>query len=101
MVSEALLALAGWWGCAASNCAYGAELNSLVDAPALLVGELRDVYGIPAPRYRTQSFGIVLALAGLALATLLIYRGWLRGGALLVAAGLAERGHVRHWFCAR
>lgn len=95
-----LLALAGWWGCAAAHCAYGAELNSLVDGPALLVGELRDVYGIPAPRYRTQFFGLSLALLGLALAALLIYRGWLAGLRLwlllaLLSAGMFAIGFVR------
>lgn len=95
-----LLALAGWWGCAAANCAYGAELNSLVDGPALLVAELRDVYGIPAPRYRTQFFGLSLALLGLALAALLIYRGWLVGLRFwlllaLLSVGMFAIGFVR------
>ncbi len=95
-----LLALAGWWGCRAANCAFGAELNSLVDAPALLVAELPDVYGIPAPRYRTQFFGILLALLGLALLALLIYRGWLAGGRFwlllaLLSAGMFAIGFLR------
>jgi phosphatidylglycerol:prolipoprotein diacylglycerol transferase len=58
-----LLALAGWWGCAAANCGFGAEVDTLANYPPLLVAERPDVYGIPAPRYNTVLFGLVLGAA--------------------------------------
>lgn len=73
-----LLALAGWLGCWAAVCAYGAEVDTLARYPALAAAETRDVYGIVAPRYNTQVFGMALALALLALSVVLIRRGWLK-----------------------
>ena len=72
-----LLALAGWWGCMAANCAFGAEVDTLANYPPLLVAERPDVYGIPAPRYNTQLFGLILSALALGLAALLLWRGWL------------------------
>lgn len=59
----ALPLLAGftWWGCLYANCGYGAEVDTLARYPALLVAELPDVYGLPAPRYNTQLMGMVIA----------------------------------------
>ncbi len=62
-----LLAFAGWLGCAAAVCGYGAEVDTLAHYPAFAVAESRDLYGIVAPRYNTQVFGMVLALVLLAL----------------------------------
>jgi prolipoprotein diacylglyceryltransferase len=73
-----LLALAGWWGCRAANCGYGAEVDTLANYPALVVAELPDVYGIPAPRYNTPLFGLALGLLALGITALLCWRGWLR-----------------------
>lgn len=70
-----LLALAGWWGCRAANCGFGAEVDTLANYPPLLVAELPDVYGIPAPRYNTQLFGLLLALLALGLTLGLFRRG--------------------------
>ncbi len=67
-----LLAFAGWLGCAAAVCGYGAEVDTLAHYPAFAVAELRDVYGIVAPRYNTQVFGLVLALLLLVLSVVLL-----------------------------
>ncbi len=73
-----LLALAGWIGCAAAACAYGREVDTLALHPAYAVWEARDVYGMLAPRYSTQRFGMILAL-------------------ILIPVGLAARGERRFW----
>ncbi|MEP7292951.1 MAG: prolipoprotein diacylglyceryl transferase family protein [Chloroflexota bacterium] len=74
-----LLALAGWLGCWAAVCGYGAEVDTLAHYPAFAAAETRDVYGIIAPRYSTQVFGMVLALGLLALSVVITRRGWLAG----------------------
>ncbi|MFN8450211.1 MAG: prolipoprotein diacylglyceryl transferase family protein [Anaerolineae bacterium] len=71
-----LLAFAGWLGCWAGVCGYGAEVDTLARYPALAAAETRDVYGIVAPRYNTQVFGMALAL--LILSAVLIRRCWLK-----------------------
>lgn len=71
-----LLALAGWWGCLAANCAFGTEVDTLANYPPLLVAERPDVYGLPAPRYNTQLFGLALSIATLVLVAALLWRGW-------------------------
>ncbi len=73
-----LLALAGWFGCWAAVCGYGAEVDTLAHYPPLVAAETRDVYGIVAPRFNTQGFGMALALALLTLSMVLIRRGWLK-----------------------
>lgn len=72
-----LLAFAGWFGCWAAVCAYGAEVDTLAHYPAFAAAETRDVYGIVAPRYNTQVFGMALAAALFLLSLLLIRRRWL------------------------
>lgn len=71
-----LLALAGWTGCMVANCGYGAEVDTLANYPALLVAELPDIYGLPAPRFRTQLFGALLSAALLFGALVVVGRGW-------------------------
>lgn len=72
-----LIAFSAWWGCGASHCAYGREVTTLADYPAWVAAESADVYGIVLPRYNTQVFGIVLALAGLVFGGLLVGRDWI------------------------
>jgi phosphatidylglycerol:prolipoprotein diacylglycerol transferase len=72
-----LLAFAAWLGCWAAVCAYGAEVDTLAHYPGFAADETRDVYGIVAPRYNTQIFGMVLAFALFLLSLFLIQRGWL------------------------
>jgi phosphatidylglycerol---prolipoprotein diacylglyceryl transferase len=72
-----LIALSAWWGCLAANCGYGAEVDTLANYPSLMVSESPDVYGLPAPRYNTQLFGLMLSLLLLGFALLLHWRGWL------------------------
>ncbi len=73
-----LLALAGWIGCWAAVCGYGAEVDTLAHYPAWAAAESRDVYGIIAPRYNTQIFGMALAIGLLVISVVLIRRGWLK-----------------------
>lgn len=79
-----LLAFVGWLGCWAAVCAYGAEVDTLAHYPAFAAAETRDVYGIIAPRYNTQIFGMALALILLIVSVILIRQGWLT--------------HRRFWF---
>ena len=75
-----LIALAGWLGCWAAGCAYGAEVDTLANHSPLVVSFMPDVYGIPAPRYHTQIFGATAALVLVLLAGLMVWRGWLVDG---------------------
>jgi phosphatidylglycerol:prolipoprotein diacylglycerol transferase len=72
-----LIGLAGWLGCMAAACGYGQEVPTLADYPPLVAGESPDIFGIVAPRYNTQFFGLLLSAGGLLLAGLLLWRGWL------------------------
>jgi phosphatidylglycerol:prolipoprotein diacylglycerol transferase len=74
-----LLALAGWLGCWGAVCGYGVEVDTLANYATGVAGETRDVYGIVAPRYNTQVFGMALGLALLGLSAVLARQGWLRG----------------------
>lgn len=95
-----LVVFAAWWGCWSASCGYGAEVDTLARYPVWLVAELPDIYGLPAPRYRTQAFGMALGAALLALALLLAARGWLRRRRwwlllLLLSAGMFVIGFIR------
>jgi phosphatidylglycerol:prolipoprotein diacylglycerol transferase len=72
-----LLGLAGWWGCLAALCGYGAEVDNLSRYPAFAAAETADVYGIVVPRYNTQVFGLILSACVLLIVVLLFWRGWL------------------------
>jgi phosphatidylglycerol:prolipoprotein diacylglycerol transferase len=73
-----LIAHAAWYGCWAANCAYGVEVDTLAHFPSWAVGETADIYGIAAPRYNTQIFGLWLTGVLLIIAMILLWRGWLR-----------------------
>lgn len=95
-----VLALSGWLGCWAWACGYGAEVDTLARYPAYAVSEARDVYGIIAPRYNTQAFGVVLALVTGLVAVVLMRRRVLYGVRFwlvlaLLGAGMALIGTVR------
>lgn len=63
-----LIGLSGWYGCMAAGCGYGKEVWTLANFPSWVVWESADVFGIVAPRYSTQRFGLILCgLVGLAL----------------------------------
>ena len=72
-----LLALAGWIGCYAVACGYGAEVDTLAHYSPLAASEIPDIYGIVAPRYNSQIFGIGLALVLLLITSVLLWRNWL------------------------
>jgi phosphatidylglycerol---prolipoprotein diacylglyceryl transferase len=74
-----LLALAGWTACLAWACGYGREVDTLARYPAFSVSEAADVYGIVAPRYNTQQFGILISLVVLATALFMLAAPCLRG----------------------
>ncbi|HEX2905424.1 MAG TPA: prolipoprotein diacylglyceryl transferase family protein, partial [Phototrophicaceae bacterium] len=78
MLALPLIGLAGWWGCLASACGYGLEVPTLADYPPLVASANPDIFGIVAPRFNTQVFGLLLSAVMLALALLLLWRGWLR-----------------------
>lgn len=77
MLALPLLAVAGWMGCWAAGCAYGAEVDTLARYSPLLVTESPDVYGIPAPRYRTHLFGVLTGIALLIVVAGMLRKGWL------------------------
>ena len=74
-----MLALGGWYACWAAACGYGREVDTLANYPAYAVAELPDVFGLVAPRYNTQVFGIGLAFALLVVAVLLLGTNRLSG----------------------
>lgn len=95
-----LIALAAWQGCAATACAYGAEVAQLNEYPSWLVWEAPDIYGLTYPRYQVQPLGATWALTLLALVLLLHARGWLIGRRfpvilLLFSAGMFALGFLR------
>jgi phosphatidylglycerol:prolipoprotein diacylglycerol transferase len=73
-----LIGLAGWWGCLAASCGYGAEVDNLSHYPTFAVAETADVYGIVVPRYNTQLFGLIVSAIVLLIVVLLFWCGWLR-----------------------
>jgi phosphatidylglycerol:prolipoprotein diacylglycerol transferase len=96
-----LIAFAGWWGCGAAHCAYGAEVENLSHYPGVVAWEEQDIFNLTAPRFAVQPLGMMLAAALLGLAALLTWRGWLaprrRFGVILVmlAAGMFGLGFLR------
>lgn len=90
----ALLGVAGWYACLAGLCGYGREVATLADYPAWAVAETADVFGIAAPRFNTQLFGMVWS--ALVLLTALVLRGGRFGRALaLLSAGYFVIGFFR------
>jgi prolipoprotein diacylglyceryltransferase len=59
-------------GCLAAGCGHGREVMSLAGYPPYIAAELPDLYGIVAPRFQTQMFGIALNAFLLILAAMLI-----------------------------
>jgi prolipoprotein diacylglyceryltransferase len=66
-----ILMFGAWWGCHASSCAYGAEIQNMSRYPSWLVWEGPDIYGLRLPRFYTQSIGTLLALTLLVIEWLL------------------------------
>ncbi len=83
-----LLMVASWYGCLAATCGYGLEVDTLARYPSWAVAETPDVYGIAAPRYNTQVFGIVLAALTLLIALGLTRIRALRGSRFWVVLAL-------------
>ena len=75
----ALMALAGWWGCAAWGCAYGTAIARMADYPAWLTWDVGDIYRVVEPRFATQRLGMLVALVALGLALALQGADRLRG----------------------
>lgn len=101
-----LIAFCAWVTCAAQGCAYGAEVDTLARYSPLIVGETRDLYGIPAPRYNTQFFGAGLSLVCFMLTLFFYWRGLLKTRMLwmilmLFSAGMFFIGFYRADFSPR
>jgi prolipoprotein diacylglyceryltransferase len=67
-------------------------VDTLANYPPLVVAELPDVYGIPAPRYNTQGFGLVLALLVFGLTVWLFRRGLWSGQRFWLVLALLSVG---------
>lgn len=72
----ALLGIIGWYACLAGLCGYGREVQTLAEYPAWVAAETADVFGINAPRFNTQLFGILWSLVVLMIALVRPRFGW-------------------------
>lgn len=90
--------MAGWGACWAAACGWGAEVWTLADYPAWAVSEAPDGFGISAPRYNTQFFGVILGVGLLLVMALLVWRGRGRGLRLWIALILTGAGMFVHGF---
>ena len=84
--------MAAWAGCQAAACGYGAEVWTLADYPAWAVSERADAFGVVAPRYNAQQFGVWLGAGLLAVSGLVTLGGVLRGYRLWLVLGLSGAG---------
>ncbi len=84
--------IAAWAGCWASACGYGAEVWTLADFPVWAVSERPDVFGVVAPRYNVQAFGVGVGAILLAAILLITLFGWLRGYRLWLVLALTGAG---------
>ena len=84
-------------GCLLARCAYGREVASLADYPALLAAELPDLYGMSVPRLLSQGYGIALGLVLLLVTWGLVAPNQAGRCCVLAGAGAAGTGRVRHW----
>jgi phosphatidylglycerol:prolipoprotein diacylglycerol transferase len=87
-----VLALAGWLGCGAVACYYGAEVENMADYPAFMTADLPDIYGIYVPRFNTQFLGTVFSGGLLALTFLMSLWGRLRYRRFWLALALLSAG---------
>lgn len=91
-----LVVFAAWLGCAASGCAYGAEVGTLADYAPRVAAELPDIYNIIAPRWNTPLYGVLLAALLLCIVAAWRYaearRGRSTGAALWLALALLSLG---------
>ena len=72
-----ILAFAAWYGCAASGCAYGIEIERMSDYPRFLTWAESDIFGLLSPRFATQALGMAWAAILLMIALLFQWRNWL------------------------
>lgn len=96
----------GFFGCVAAGCGYGIEVWTLADFPYGVAAEVRDIYGIPAPRLNTQLAAVLWSALVFALVGLCLWRGWLRGrrfglALTLACAGMIVIGFIRADFAPR
>jgi len=101
-----LIGFLAWWGCGSTSCAYGAEVETLSAYPSWLVWEGRDIFGLFAPRFRSQMMGMVLCGLLFLLTLFLIWRSWLVQGRfslilLLFALIMFSLGFIRGDFAVR
>lgn len=84
--------MAAWAGCWASACGYGAEVWTLADFPTWAVSERPDIFGVVAPRYNVQTFGVGLGAILLTAILLIALVGQLRGYRLWLVLALTGAG---------
>mgnify|MGYP001187702079 CR=1 FL=1 len=90
-----LLGAFTWYACASvitAHCAYGAEIRTLADAPAWAASESRDVFGIIAPRWNTQHFGLIWSVIVMMLIGWLIFTSRMTGRRFWLALALFSAG---------
>jgi prolipoprotein diacylglyceryltransferase len=74
-----VMALAGWFACWQSLCAYGQAIPLGASVPPFLVHDAMDAYGILDLRYATQPLGTLMSLPLIALSMLMLLAGWAHG----------------------
>lgn len=82
-------------GCSMASCGHGREVASLADYPPYLVAEWPDLYGIVAPRFASQRYGVGLGVVLLLVAGLLsrlLRRPGVRFWPVLALLGLGAFG---------
>ncbi|MBL8056796.1 MAG: prolipoprotein diacylglyceryl transferase [Anaerolineales bacterium] len=86
-----LLSALTWGGCLAAGCAYGAEVAP-GELPAGLAVTAPDLYGVSAPRWPTQTAGLLWSLAALAVLYANRRQRWPAGAQGWYALSLAALG---------
>jgi len=72
-----LLAFSGWWGCGAATCSYGAEVERMADYPGWATWDGAGEFGLIAPRFATQSIGMMLSGVLLGVIIVITRKQWL------------------------
>jgi hypothetical protein len=83
-----LIMLMAWWGCRGAACGFGHEVDTLADYPVVMVWEGRDLTQTLAPRFATQSLGMIGAIVAWLILGVIAYRGWLIGRWFGVVIGI-------------
>jgi prolipoprotein diacylglyceryltransferase len=88
-----ILVLIGWWGCGTIGCAYGLSVERMADYPAGITWAQPDIFGITEPRFATQLFGALWAMALFVLALILHRKNGLSNARLWLLLLLLSSGN--------